>query len=140
PLLRGEEHSSSLPLAEEGRGGRSRRRASPSRPVASTFISNRSGDPPPMTRPASRLAVAGLIAASGFLAWSVAQEPGKESTPARWRQHDIRRPKPPVVEPADGSIASKPPKDAVLLFDGSNLDAWQSSGGGPARWWVADGA
>lgn len=58
---------------------------------------------------------------------------------ARWRQHDIRRPKPPVVEPANGTIPSKPPKDAIVLFDGANLDAWQSSSGGPAKWKVVDG-
>src|SRR5438132_739922 len=65
------------------------------------------------------------------------QRNGQE--PARWRQHDVRRPKPPAVEPGEGSIAARPPKDAVVLFDGSSLDAWKSPQGGPARWKVADG-
>jgi hypothetical protein len=45
-----------------------------------------------------------------------------------------------VAEPAEGAIASRPPKDAVILFGGSGLGAWKSSeGGGPARWTVKDG-
>ena len=62
------------------------------------------------------------------------------STRDRWFQHDIRRPKAPVVAPVD-SLAQRPaPKDAVILFDGSNLDAWRSPDGGPARWKVTGGA
>src|SRR5262249_27067953 len=80
-----------------------------------------------------------LFATSGLLlACVAAQEIGTRSAPVRWRQHDIRRPKPPVVEPAEGPIATRPPKDAVVLFDGSDLLAWRSSHGGPARWKVAD--
>jgi len=59
------------------------------------------------------------------------------SQSARWRQHDIRRPRPPVVEPAEGGVASRPLKDAIVLFDGTNLDAWKSRFGGPAKWKVA---
>ncbi len=61
------------------------------------------------------------------------------ATQNRWLQHDIHRPKPPVVEPADGAAATPAPKDAVMLFDGTNLDAWQSSNGRPAPWKVTDG-
>jgi hypothetical protein len=68
-----------------------------------------------------------------------AQEVGTGTVTARWRQHDIRRPKPPVVEPGEGVIAAKPPKDALVLFDGSNLDAWRSPDGGPGRWKIQDG-
>ncbi|MGO9913746.1 MAG: family 16 glycoside hydrolase [Isosphaeraceae bacterium] len=57
----------------------------------------------------------------------------------RWRQHEIRRPKPPIVEPGEGSIALKPPKDAIILFDGTSLDAWKSDSGGPAKWRVTSG-
>ena len=82
-----------------------------------------------------------LCAGSAFLLAGVAADDGPAPAVApRWKQHDVRRPRPPAVEPAEGGvIASKPPKDAVVLFDGSNLDAWQGPDGGPARWQMVDG-
>ncbi|SDE73181.1 protein of unknown function [Paracoccus isoporae] len=44
----------------------------------------------------------------------------------------------PVPETVDAP-ADAPPSDAVVLFDGSNLDAWESVEGGAAPWQVADG-
>jgi hypothetical protein len=76
---------------------------------------------------------------SGLLTALAAEDARSGSGAIRWRQHDMHRPRPPAVEPADGTIGAQPAKDAVVLFDGSNLDAWQSSSGGPARWKVADG-
>jgi hypothetical protein len=89
---------------------------------------------------APRAGIACLVAASGIVAGLAADGDRPEAPSARWRQHDIRRPKPPAVEPAVGGIAARPPKDAVILFDGTSLDAWKSPGGGPARWRVGDGA
>ena len=46
--------------------------------------------------------------------------------------HDGTRPQPRVVTPA---AAGAPPSDAVILFDGSKLDAWESvNDAGPAPW------
>ncbi|HEX6832678.1 MAG TPA: DUF1080 domain-containing protein [Rudaea sp.] len=57
---------------------------------------------------------------------------------SNWRVHDENRPRPPVVTPGDE--AGKPPSDATVLFDGKNLDAWQSDKSGPAGWKIVDGA
>ena len=42
--------------------------------------------------------------------------------PDGWRVHDFDRPLPPVVTP--GSTAAEAPSDAIVLFDGTNLDEW----------------
>jgi hypothetical protein len=39
-----------------------------------------------------------------------------------WRVHDRNRPQPPLVAP--GHEAGQPPADAIVLFDGRNLDQW----------------
>ncbi|HEX8202208.1 MAG TPA: DUF1080 domain-containing protein, partial [Isosphaeraceae bacterium] len=93
----------------------------------------------PLPSIAPRLGFACLIATAGLVAGLPAQEARTGPDPARWRQHDIRRPKPPAVEPAEGPLAARPPRDAVVLFDGTGLDAWKAADGGPARWTVADG-
>ena len=56
----------------------------------------------------------------------------------RWHVHDGKRPQPAVVTPGDP--ASAPPSDAVVLFNGRDLDKWQSANGGPARWTLDSGA
>jgi hypothetical protein len=79
------------------------------------------------------------IATAGLFACLVADEVRNLAAENRWKQHDIHRPKPPVVEPAVGAVAAPAPQDAVILFDGTNLDAWQDPEGGPARWKVTGG-
>ncbi len=61
---------------------------------------------------------------------------------SQWRVHDGSRPHPRVVSPGTCSTADQPgkaPSGATILFDGRNLDAWQSAKGGPAGWKVASG-
>jgi len=80
----------------------------------------------------------GLIVTGGlFACLPLADEIRTMATRERWRQHDNHRPRPPVVEPAGGAVASPAPKDAVVLFNGTSLGAWQTPEGGPARWKVS---
>lgn len=51
--------------------------------------------------------------------------------------HDGTRPEPPVVSGAT-CVSIAPPSDAIVLFDGKNLDAW-SEEGKPAPWEIKDG-
>ena len=62
-----------------------------------------------------------------------------------WRVHDKFRPRPPVVTP--GEKPGDAPSDAVVLFDGKSLDAWQTAGRKsasgepqPAAWKIDDEA
>ena len=62
--------------------------------------------------------------------------------PANWEIHDLERPKPEVVDPGTIGTADQPgdpPADAIVLFDGTSLDAWQTPEGEPAPWKVAEG-
>ena len=61
-----------------------------------------------------------------------AQQPRPEDT-------EVWQPEPKVVTPA--AECGKPPSDAIVLFDGKNLDEWVSAQdrSQPAKWNVADG-
>lgn len=68
---------------------------------------------------------------------------GYDDTPiipgTSWHVHDGERPQPPVVKPGKTfSHLAPAPSDAVVLFDGSNLDQW-TLGGGKAPWKVENG-
>jgi len=65
---------------------------------------------------------------------------GGAAQPARGNPADteIWSPAPKIVAP--GATAGAAPSDAIVLFDGTNLDQWvQNSDKSPAKWTVADG-
>jgi hypothetical protein len=73
--------------------------------------------------------------------------PGYDDTPMLpgrpWRVHDNTRPHPPVVAPGTAStqdLPGRPPSDAVVLFDGTSLDAWVKAGTDqPSEWRLENG-
>ncbi|MGK7394332.1 MAG: 3-keto-disaccharide hydrolase [Candidatus Cyclobacteriaceae bacterium M3_2C_046] len=52
-------------------------------------------------------------------------------------QTEIWEPEPKKIQPGD---LKAPPSDAIVLFDGNNLEQWESVNGGEAKWKVEDGA
>ena len=59
-------------------------------------------------------------------------------TPSQWKIHDMDRPRPREVQ-ATPALRVPPPSDAVVLFDGDDLEHWASPRGGEPQWIVRDG-
>jgi hypothetical protein len=60
----------------------------------------------------------------------------------KWKIHDLNRPVPPVVDPGIASTQDspgRPPSDAIVLFDGTDLSKWQHKDGTAAKWRVENG-
>jgi len=64
-------------------------------------------------------------------------------SPFDWPVHDLDRPQPVIVTSGTFSTQDapgKPPSDAIVLFDGTDLSAFKSAKtGGPAPWKVENG-
>lgn len=75
-----------------------------------------------------------LLAVSLLLA---SRLPGQSA--GNWAVHDLKRPQPPVVNPGPGALPVSPPKDAIVLFNGTDLSQWKHSSGEAAKWVVRDG-
>jgi hypothetical protein len=83
------------------------------------------------------LAFSALLAVTALP--SAPQNPGQQGgTAAKPEDTEVWEPVPPVVTP--GANCTAPPSDAIVLFDGKNLDEWVSNRDkSPAKWTVADG-
>jgi hypothetical protein len=89
-------------------------------------------------------ALAALLAVPAFGQQSPAQSSQPQAGAAQStakpspKDTEVWEPVPPIVTP--GATNSAPPSDAIILFDGTNLDQWVSTKDkSPANWKVADG-
>lgn len=81
------------------------------------------------------LAFTNLILLGNLL--SAQQTPAPQNKP-KPEDTEVWQPVPKVVTP--GATCGAPPSDAIILFDGKNLDEWVSAQDkSPAQWTVADG-
>jgi hypothetical protein len=89
----------------------------------------------------------GMLSVIVFAAFASGAEPAPAAAPAAAAvpaapelppatETEVWTPVPHIVSAPSGGI----PSDAVVLFDGKNLDAWASVKGGPAPWIVENGA
>ncbi|SVB54876.1 uncharacterized protein METZ01_LOCUS207730, partial [marine metagenome] len=83
----------------------------------------------------------GLLLAAFVFDVSAADKklPGYNDTPVipgqKWRVHDASRPRPKVVKAGPSkTLGIKPPKDAVVLFDGTDTSKWSHN-----KWKVENG-
>jgi hypothetical protein len=83
------------------------------------------------------LAGAGLMALSMATASGVGAQVG--GAPSGWRPNDMNRPRPAAVTPPPQSLPAPAPADAIVLFDGRDMSAWELVRGGPVDWKVENG-
>jgi hypothetical protein len=74
------------------------------------------------------------LAAVALMAGAAGAQPSTE-----WPIHSKERPQPRVVAPGDDKLPVAAPKDATVLFDGTDLSKWMHADGKPAGWIVRDG-
>ncbi len=73
-----------------------------------------------------------------MLAFAAVSFSQTQANGAKPEDTEVWSPVPPKVTPGDKCGA--PPSDAIVLFDGKNLDEWVSAQDqSPAKWTVADG-
>ncbi len=84
-----------------------------------------------------------VVIAAGGAAFALQQKsPGYDDTPFlpgdKWRVHDSKRPHPKVITPGTDQ-PGKPPSDAIVLFDGTDLSKWRDAKGETPKWKVESG-
>lgn len=85
--------------------------------------------------------IAGVIALAAPEKKDTSHE-GPQQPWSKWHVHDMDRPVPPIVTPGTASTPEAPgkaPSDAIVLFDGTNLDHWQAAGGGEPTFTLQNG-
>ena len=94
-------------------------------------------------KPAINVLITSILNVVVFGALQLAGAPACFAQPdPNWLDHDRNRPQPPLVTPATCSTQEqpgKPPSDATVLFDGTDLSQWSGMDGSPTKWITRDG-
>lgn len=87
----------------------------------------------------TRISLTNLVILAGLAGWARAGGVAQAQDRDRMKpeETEVWEPEPPFVSTLP---EGKPPSDAIVLFDGSDLSAWESVDGGPAEWTLGDGA
>ncbi len=75
-----------------------------------------------------KILVLSAIVLIGSFAFGQRSEPQWRASATEWYH-----PEPPVVTPGEGA-GTKPPSDAIILFDGTDFSAWEGRGGEEVQW------
>src|SRR5579862_2758277 len=92
------------------------------------------------TRRSAKIAGLAGVVLAGMIA--MAAENGPPQPWSKWKVHDMERPAPPIVTPGTAStpdMPGKPPSDAIVLFDGTDLSKWKAANGGAPTFTLKDG-
>jgi 3-keto-disaccharide hydrolase len=79
------------------------------------------------------------VRSAALVTFVLSAYPANRLSCQQWPVHSMDRPRPPVVDPGPERPPAPPPSDAIVLFDGKGLAAWQSPGGTEAKWTVREG-
>lgn len=97
----------------------------------------------PIPRHLRFMIAAAVLTGTACVFTLAAEQAGPQQPWSPFKVHDMTRPAPPVVTPGTPSTPDqpgKPPSDAIILFDGKDLDRWESADGkGPALWTLESG-
>ena len=88
----------------------------------------------------SKISLAAAIACAASL-FSLSQVQAQPDP--KYGIHDRSRPTPEAIEsgyPGTQDKVGKAPSDAIVLFDGTNLDKWVGDNNQPTKWVIKDGA
>jgi Domain of Unknown Function (DUF1080) len=75
----------------------------------------------------------GLIL-SFLVAHALFAQPAETGNTDHWKIHDMRRPKPEVIKPADQNLPVSAPANAVVLFNGTDFSHWVGTNNSSAKW------
>jgi hypothetical protein len=84
-----------------------------------------------------RLGFVAMLLLAGALALPLLGAAPAEQPKGNPKLTEVWEPVPPVVAPGVGTA---PPSDAIVLFDGKDLSAWEHENGSAPKWTVEDGA